>query len=198
MASDDRPGAPVLRGAPGDRPSLVIFLSGLYSFGQLFGAPLWGAMSDRTGRRPVLLATLAANAIANVALAFTDDPWTLALSRLVSGLAAGNISIAYAYVADITPDAERPKALGMLGAAFGSASSSGPRSAASWAAAIPRRPTSRAWRCRPPSCRRWPSSPRSPASRKATAPSTAPSRRRNRVASSGSYSRARRSVSCSR
>ena len=103
----------------GIAPSLVIFLFGLYSFGQLFGAPLWGAMSDRTGRRPVLLATLAANAIANVALAFTDDPWTLALSRLVSGLAAGNISIAYAYVADITPDAERPKALGMLGAAFG-------------------------------------------------------------------------------
>lgn len=103
----------------GISPSLVIFLFGIYSLGQLFGAPLWGALSDRTGRRPILLATLAANTIANVALAFAGDPWTLAFSRLVSGLAAGNISIAYAYVADITPDAERPKTLGMLGAAFG-------------------------------------------------------------------------------
>lgn len=103
----------------GISPSLVIFLFGIYSLGQLFGAPLWGALSDRTGRRPILLATLAANAIANLALAFAGDPWTLAASRLVSGLAAGNISIAYAYVADVTPDAERPKALGMLGAAFG-------------------------------------------------------------------------------
>jgi len=99
--------------------SLVIFLFGLYSFGQLFGAPAWGALSDRVGRRPVLLATLAANAVANLALAFADDAWTLALSRLVSGLAAGNISIAYAYVADVTSDADRPKSLGMLGAAFG-------------------------------------------------------------------------------
>ncbi len=99
--------------------SLVIFLFGLYSFGQLFGAPLWGALSDRVGRRPVLLATLAANVLANILLAFAGNTWQLALSRLVSGLAAGNISIAYAYVADVTTDAERPKALGMLGAAFG-------------------------------------------------------------------------------
>lgn len=103
----------------GISPSLVIFLFGVYSFGQLFGAPLWGALSDRTGRRPVLLATLLANALANVLLAFADNSWQLAVSRLVSGLAAGNISIAYAYVADITDDASRPKALGMLGAAFG-------------------------------------------------------------------------------
>lgn len=103
----------------GIAPSLIIFFFGLYSVGQLIGSPLWGAMSDRVGRRPVLLATLAANALANVVLAFAGNAWQLALSRLVSGLAAGNISIAYAYVADITTDAERPKALGLLGAAFG-------------------------------------------------------------------------------
>lgn len=103
----------------GIAPSLVIFLFGLYSFGQLFGAPLWGALSDRMGRRPILLATLAANALANIVLAFAGNAWQLAVSRLVSGLAAGNISIAYAYLADITTDAERPRALGMLGAAFG-------------------------------------------------------------------------------
>ncbi|ODT04022.1 MAG: hypothetical protein ABS52_06450 [Gemmatimonadetes bacterium SCN 70-22] len=103
----------------GIAPSLIIFFFGLYSVGQLVGAPLWGALSDRLGRRPVLLATLAANAAANVVLAFAGNAWQLALSRLVSGLAAGNVSIAYAYVADVTTDAERPKALGMLGAAFG-------------------------------------------------------------------------------
>jgi len=103
----------------GISPSLVIFLFGLYSLGQLFGAPMWGAMSDRAGRKPILLATLAANAAANVVLAFASNAWQLAVSRLVSGLAAGNISIAYAYVADVTSDAERPKALGLLGAAFG-------------------------------------------------------------------------------
>ncbi|MFP5355113.1 MAG: MFS transporter [Gemmatimonadota bacterium] len=71
------------------------------------------------GRRPILLATLAANVLANIVLAFAGNTWQLAASRLVSGLAAGNISIAYAYLADITTDAERPRALGMLGAAFG-------------------------------------------------------------------------------
>jgi MFS transporter, DHA1 family, tetracycline resistance protein len=103
----------------GISPSLVIFFFGLYSFGQLFGAPLWGALSDRMGRRPILLATLAANTGANLLLAFASTTWELAISRLISGLAAGNISIAYAYLADITSDAERPKALGLLGAAFG-------------------------------------------------------------------------------
>ncbi len=103
----------------GISPSLVIFLFGLYSLGQLFGAPMWGALSDRAGRKPILLATLAANTVANVVLAFASDAWQLAVSRLVSGLAAGNISIAYAYVADVTSDADRPRALGLLGAAFG-------------------------------------------------------------------------------
>ena len=78
----------------GVHPSSVIFFLGLYSLGQLVGAPIWGAMSDRIGRRPVLLITLLANA-------------------------AGNISAAYAYTTDITTDETRPKALGLLGSALG-------------------------------------------------------------------------------
>ncbi len=99
--------------------SLVIFIFGLYSLGQLFGSPIWGAVSDRTGRRPILLVTLGANVLANILLAHAVNGWELAASRLVSGLAAGNISIAYAYLTDVTDDASRPRALGMLGAAFG-------------------------------------------------------------------------------
>lgn len=103
----------------GVAPSSVIFFLGLYSFGQLVGAPLWGSFSDRVGRRPVLLLTLLANAIASWMLAYADTGLTLALSRVISGLAAGNISAAYAYTTDITTDATRPKALGLLGSAFG-------------------------------------------------------------------------------
>lgn len=103
----------------GVAPAAVILFLGLYSLGQLVGAPIWGAMSDRYGRRPILLATLLANTAANLVLAVSHDPVSLALSRVVSGLAAGNISAAYAYVTDITDDAQRPKALGLLGAAFG-------------------------------------------------------------------------------
>ncbi len=99
--------------------SLVVFLFGLYSLGQLFGSPLWGMLSDRIGRRPVLLVTLAGNALANLALALAVNGWELGAARLAAGLAAGNISTAYAYVTDITTDATRPRALGLLGAAFG-------------------------------------------------------------------------------
>jgi len=100
-------------------PSWVIFFLGLYSLGQLVGAPIWGSLSDRIGRRPVLLITLLANAAASSMLAFADTGLFLALSRIVAGFAAGNISAAYAYTTDITTDATRPKALGLLGSAFG-------------------------------------------------------------------------------
>lgn len=103
----------------GVAPSTVIFFLGLYSAGQLVGAPLWGSLSDRIGRRPVLLATLLANAASAFMLAESDTGLTLALSRIIAGLAAGDISTAYAYTTDITTDATRPKALGLLGSAFG-------------------------------------------------------------------------------
>ncbi len=100
-------------------PASVIFFLGLYSLGQLVGAPLWGSLSDRIGRRPVLLFTLLGNAAASWMLAYADSGVSLAASRILAGLAAGNISAAYAYTTDITTDATRPKALGLLGSAFG-------------------------------------------------------------------------------
>ncbi len=100
-------------------PATVIVLLGLYSIGQLVGAPLWGALSDRIGRRPVLLVTLLANTVATALLGFADTALLLGASRLVSGLAAGNISTAFAYAADISTEHTRPRYLGLLGSAFG-------------------------------------------------------------------------------
>ena len=100
-------------------PASVIFFLGLYSLGQLVGAPVWGRLSDRIGRRPVLLITLLANAGASLMLAYADSGVFLGVSRIVAGFAAGNIATAFAYTTDITTDATRPKALGLLGSAFG-------------------------------------------------------------------------------
>jgi MFS transporter, DHA1 family, tetracycline resistance protein len=107
-------------------PASVIFFLGLYSLGQLVGSPVWGSLSDRMGRRPVLILTLFGNVVASVMLAFADSGFTLALSRIAAGLAAGNVSTAYAYATDITTDATRPKALGLLGSAFGLGFIAGP------------------------------------------------------------------------
>ncbi len=107
-------------------PASVIFFLGLYSLGQLVGAPIWGTLSDRIGRRPVLLITLLGNAGASVMLAFADSGFTLGLSRVAAGLAAGNVATAYAYATDITTDATRPRALGLLGSAFGLGFIAGP------------------------------------------------------------------------
>ncbi len=100
-------------------PASVIFFLGLFSLGQLVGSPIWGALSDRVGRRPVLLFTLLGNAAAAVLLAYADSGFTLAVSRIAAGLAAGNVATAFAYATDITTDETRPKALGVLGSAFG-------------------------------------------------------------------------------
>ncbi len=107
-------------------PASVIFFLGLYSLGQLVGSPVWGSLSDRIGRRPVLLITLFGNTVASIMLAFADSGFTLALSRVAAGLAAGNVATAYAYATDITTDETRPKALGLLGSAFGLGFIAGP------------------------------------------------------------------------
>ena len=90
-----------------------------YSLGQFVGAPLWGKLSDRYGRRPILIASLIGAIVSYLILAVARDIVTLGASRLFGGLMACNIAAAFAYVGDITSPEERPRAMGMIGAAFG-------------------------------------------------------------------------------
>lgn len=103
----------------GAGPTLITITLSLYSLGQMVGAPLWGKISDHIGRRRALLITMVGAAGCYVALGLADTLAQIMAVRLVSGLLAGNISVAYAYIADSTHGSARTKAMGMMGAAFG-------------------------------------------------------------------------------
>jgi DHA1 family tetracycline resistance protein-like MFS transporter len=96
----------------------VFVLFSAYSVGNFFAEPLWGRLSDRIGRRPVLMITIAANGLTYLMLAFAPNIAVAMVIRLVSGLMAGNISTIQGYVADVTPPERRAGRLGMMGAAF--------------------------------------------------------------------------------
>src|SRR5881397_380187 len=99
---------------------------GVFSLMQFVATALLGKLSDRIGRRPVLLTTMIINAIGYSLFAFAGSYWVLFLSRVVSGFAGGNISAAQAYMADITTQVERSHGMGVVGAAFGIGFSLGP------------------------------------------------------------------------
>lgn len=82
-------------------------------------APLWGRLSDRVGRKPVLMLCTAGAALAYVLLAFASELWMIYLARAVAGVMAGNFPVASAMVADITTPGERARGMGVIGAAFG-------------------------------------------------------------------------------
>ena len=90
-----------------------------FSFANFFASPLLGAMSDRFGRRPVLLVGFCALALSFFVTALANALWILIVVRLFSGAMQSNISVANAYVADITPPEDRAKRFGLLGAMFG-------------------------------------------------------------------------------
>jgi DHA1 family tetracycline resistance protein-like MFS transporter len=100
-------------------PEVITLVLGLYSVGQFIAAPLWGKLSDRFGRKPVLAVTSFGLALSYIMLAYADTLWLLIFSRLFGGLMAGNIAAAQAYISDITTPETRAKGMGMLGAAFG-------------------------------------------------------------------------------
>jgi DHA1 family tetracycline resistance protein-like MFS transporter len=97
----------------------ITLMFSAYSFGQFFAEPFWGRLSDRIGRKPVLLMTTLANVAGYAVLAFAPTIWWAIAIRLFTGLGAGNISTIQGYIADITPPEKRAGRMGVVGAAFG-------------------------------------------------------------------------------
>ncbi|MBI5950270.1 MAG: MFS transporter [Chloroflexi bacterium] len=90
-----------------------------YALMQLVGAPILGRLSDRFGRRPVLLVSVFGTFLGFLLLGFANALWMLFASRILDGLTGGNLSVAQAYISDVTDEKSRAKGLGMIGAAFG-------------------------------------------------------------------------------
>ena len=103
-------------GAQGIGYGALVFV---FSAMQFLSTALLGRLSDRLGRRPILLTTMVINALGYTLFAFAPSYAALFVARVISGFASGNISAAQAYVADITPPAERARGMGLIGAAFG-------------------------------------------------------------------------------
>ncbi len=103
----------------GASPLVIGLLFASFSLSQLVAAPLLGELSDRWGRRPVLIFSLLGTVVSFVMLAMAQSLVMLFAARIVDGLSGGNITTARAYIADITTEENRAKAFGVLGAAFG-------------------------------------------------------------------------------
>ena len=107
---------------PGFRLETVIFggiLGSLYAVLQFVFAPIWGGLSDRYGRKPILMFTLFGTAVGYFLWIMSGNFWLLVLSRLIGGMAGGNISVATAAIADVTSREKRSKGMAFVGIAFG-------------------------------------------------------------------------------
>jgi DHA1 family tetracycline resistance protein-like MFS transporter len=103
----------------GATPLAIGLMFASFSIGQLIASPLLGDLSDRFGRRPVLIFSLIGTVVSLVMLALAQSLAMLFAARFVDGLSGGNITTARAYIADVTAEDDRPRAFGLLGAAFG-------------------------------------------------------------------------------
>lgn len=94
-------------------------LVALHAVIQFIFAPILGSLSDRLGRRPILLISLAGAAVNYLFLAFADNLWLLLLGRAITGLTSANMSVATAYVTDISREDQRARRFGLFNAMFG-------------------------------------------------------------------------------
>ena len=97
----------------------VGFLSAAFSIAQFIASPFLGALSDRIGRRPVILCNILGSSFAYFLFGWANTLWLLMLARVLEGVTGGSISTAQAYIADVTPPEDRMKRFGLIGAVFG-------------------------------------------------------------------------------
>jgi DHA1 family tetracycline resistance protein-like MFS transporter len=100
-------------------PQQVTVLMAVFSLMSMLAAPFWGRLSDRAGRRPVLMVSMAAASLAYLWMGFASALWMLFAARALAGICAGNIAAAQAYIADVTTPEKRARGMGLIGAAFG-------------------------------------------------------------------------------
>lgn len=90
-----------------------------YSLFQFLASPILGRLSDKYGRKPILALSLFGSALGYFLIAIANNIWVIFASRIIDGITGGNISVAQAYIADITKGNEMTKAMGLIGMAFG-------------------------------------------------------------------------------
>ena len=110
-------------------PLTIGLLYSVYSLMQLIFSPLWGSLSDRMGRRPIMLLSTLGASLAYILFGFAESLALLFFSRVLAGGMGGNISTAQAYIADVTTKENRARGMGLIGAAFGIGFVVGPASA---------------------------------------------------------------------
>jgi multidrug resistance protein len=103
----------------GASPKMVGLLVSAYAICQLVAGPPLGHLSDRIGRRPVLLVSQIGTCVGFLILAYAQTLWLVFLARIIDGLTAGNLTVAQAYIADVTDASNRTKSFGIIGIAFG-------------------------------------------------------------------------------
>ena len=113
----------------GDQPqvaSLIGWLSSAFAVCTFLASPVLGALSDRLGRRPILIISLLGTAVGYTVFGFAGAIWMLFLAQIIDGLTAGNMSAVFAYIGDSTSKEERAKVFGLVGATMGAAFIIGP------------------------------------------------------------------------
>jgi len=120
------PLVPYMANRFGAAPAVITALFGAYSLCQLIAAPFWGRLSDRYGRRPILISSLAGACVSYLILGLANSLGWLFVSRILGGFMAGNIAAAFAYASDVSLPEKRAASLGMVGAAIGIGFTLGP------------------------------------------------------------------------
>lgn len=103
----------------GASPAVVGLLVSTYALCQLISGPMLGRWSDHMGRRPLLLVSQLGTFVGFLILAYANALWLIFLSRVIDGLTAGNLSLAQAYISDVTKPEDRAKSFALIGIAFG-------------------------------------------------------------------------------